>query len=110
MALETNAPKYEQITTILKQRISDGTYPAGSELPSEARLCEEFETSRTTVIKSLSALQQHNWIESHQGKRRIVIGPPAEQALVLVEQTSEMVSVIIRNDDRKVIAVVNVPL
>lgn len=77
MALETAPPKYEQVLKALQQRISEGTYPPGTALPSEARMSAEFGTSRTTIIKALSIMRQDGWIESRQGKGHLVRGVPA---------------------------------
>ena len=61
----------------IKQRIERGEYPPGSLLPSEHQLVAEFEVSRPTIVKALSALRQDGWIDTQQGKGSFVRGRPA---------------------------------
>jgi GntR family transcriptional regulator len=70
--LSFELPKYAQIVNAIQQRISDGTYPPGSPIPSEARLVEEFGASRPVVVRALGMLQQDGWIDSEQGRGRFV--------------------------------------
>jgi GntR family transcriptional regulator len=68
--------KWVQVLTALQQRIEDGSYPAGQPLPTEAALTEEFNVSRSTILKALGVLRQDGWIESQQGKHHMVRGVP----------------------------------
>lgn len=52
-----NAPKWQQIADVLKQRIADGLYPPDSVLPSEHRLVGEFGVARGTARKVLVRLR-----------------------------------------------------
>jgi DNA-binding GntR family transcriptional regulator len=83
MSLESVPPKYAQLVQELQRRIESGTYPAGSLLPSENQLINEFGLSRPTVVAALRMLREQGWIESQQGKGRFVRGRPA---LASVEQ------------------------
>jgi DNA-binding GntR family transcriptional regulator len=60
-------PKYVQIIQTMRRRISDGTYPAGAPIPSEAALCIEFNVSRPTVVRALGAMQLMGEIERRHG-------------------------------------------
>ena len=55
--MEFTPPKCAQIVNAIRERISDGTYPPGSMLPSETQLVREFATSRTTVVRALQMLR-----------------------------------------------------
>jgi DNA-binding GntR family transcriptional regulator len=44
---------YRQVAAILRQGITDGTYPPGSRLPSIAALVQEHGIARTTASKAL---------------------------------------------------------
>ncbi|MEZ0108584.1 GntR family transcriptional regulator [Catenulispora sp. EB89] len=77
MPFESAPPKYAQVVAGLQERILNGTYPAGSMLPSEEQLVNEWDMSRTTVIRALQILGRDGWIESQQGKGRFVRGRPA---------------------------------
>lgn len=77
MPVEVTPPKYAVVANTIQQRIMDGTYPAGSKLPSERQLIEEFGTSRPMVVRALEILKQDGWIESAQGKGRYVRAVPS---------------------------------
>jgi GntR family transcriptional regulator len=66
-------PKYARIVTALMERISDGTYPHGSMLPSETKLIEEFGASRPIVVRALGILEQDGWLVSQPGRGRFVL-------------------------------------
>lgn len=42
-------PLYKRIARELSQNITLGQYPAGSLIPSELELCEQYQVSRHTV-------------------------------------------------------------
>jgi DNA-binding GntR family transcriptional regulator len=77
MAYEYTPPKYAQIIAELQERIQSGEYPAGSLLPSEHQLSNEFGTARPTVVRALRELRQSGWIHTQQGKGSFVRGRPA---------------------------------
>jgi DNA-binding GntR family transcriptional regulator len=77
MAYDYAPPKYAQVVNAIKQRIERGEYPPGTLLPSEHQLVAEFEVSRPTIVKALSALRQDGWIDTQQGKGSFVRGRPA---------------------------------
>src|SRR2546421_12879195 len=56
----------------IQERISDGTYPAGTMIPSESQLMAEFGAARPTVVRALGILQQDGWIEPRAGVGRFV--------------------------------------
>ncbi|MFD5086494.1 GntR family transcriptional regulator [Kitasatospora sp. NPDC058406] len=47
---------YQQISDALRQKIADGTLPAGAQLPTEADLIAQFGVGRGTVRQALGAL------------------------------------------------------
>src|SRR5215469_10105911 len=77
MPFDYAPPKYAQVVAEIKRRIERGDYPAGSLLPSEHQLVEEFGVSRPTIVKSLSALRVDGWIDTQQGRGSFVRGRPA---------------------------------
>lgn len=50
------APKYQQISEELRQKIADGTLSAGAQLPTEADLMELYDAGRGTVRQALGEL------------------------------------------------------
>lgn len=61
-------PKYAQIVTAIRRKIADGTYPPGSQLPSETQLVREFAVSRPTVVRALQTLQLRGIIDREHGR------------------------------------------
>ena len=54
---------YQKIALDLAARISDGAYGASGRLPTERRIAEEFDVSRTTVREALLALELMGVVE-----------------------------------------------
>jgi len=61
-----------EITNMLLQRIIDGVYPAGSLLPTERKLAEEFGVARTIVREALKRIETSNLIVIRQGSGALV--------------------------------------
>lgn len=69
------APLYRQVEEELARRIADGTYGAGTLLPSDAELCKMFGVSRITVRHAVDKLVASNLVRRQQGVGTHVIGP-----------------------------------
>jgi GntR family transcriptional regulator len=69
-------PKYAQIVTAIREKIADGTFPPGSQLPSETQLIREFAVSRPTVVRALQVLQLRGFISREHGKGSYVKATP----------------------------------
>lgn len=65
-------PAYKRIGEMIRQRINDGVYSLGSQLPTELELVEEFCASRMTVSKGLSELIDAGLIKRIRGKGTFV--------------------------------------
>ena len=65
-------PAYKRIGEMIRQRINDGVYSLGSQLPTELELVEEFSASRMTVSKGLSELIEAGLIKRIRGKGTFV--------------------------------------
>ena len=63
------------------ERISDGSLPAGSRLPSEDTLVEEYAVSRTTIRAAIQSLIQRGLVEIRRGKGTFVTQPKMTQEL-----------------------------
>ncbi|KRK70536.1 GntR family transcriptional regulator [Lacticaseibacillus nasuensis] len=64
--------KYVQIYNQILQMIKNGQLPAGSKLPSEEILGNEFEVSRVTLRTALSLLKEDGVIKSVHGQGHFV--------------------------------------
>lgn len=60
-------PLYQVVAERLITAIQRGEYPVGSELPSEALLCEQFSVSRNTVREAVRLLEQAGMVSRRQG-------------------------------------------
>ena len=65
-------PIYLRIRRKIEERIERGEYPAGSVLPSENELADEFGTTRLTVRNAMDALVERGTVRRVQGKGAFV--------------------------------------
>lgn len=65
--------KYQEIFNDLKDKIMTKTYPAGSLLPTENELKNQYQVSRDTVRKALTLLTQKGLIQKRQGRGSMVL-------------------------------------
>src|SRR6516162_2744564 len=77
----THLPLYAQVENVIMERISDGSLPAGSRLPSEDTLVEEYAVSRTTIRAAIQSLVQRGLVEIRRGKGTFVTQPKITQEL-----------------------------
>ena len=70
-------------------RINDGKYPAGSFIPSEAKLISEFDVSITTVRKTVNELVRMGLVEKIHGKGSRVISREIKMDISSVHSMSE---------------------
>ena len=71
---------YQDLAIKLRRAVTDGTYPPGSQLPSESALCRTYSVARSTVRRALSILAEDGVLASHQGARRTVLAQPRLQS------------------------------
>jgi len=63
------------------ERIANGSLPAGSRLPSEDSLVQEYAVSRTTIRAAIQSLVQRGLVEIRRGKGTFVTQPKMTQEL-----------------------------
>jgi GntR family transcriptional repressor for pyruvate dehydrogenase complex len=56
--------------------ISEGLWPVGAKLPTEARLCQRFGVSRPVVRQALSRLRTNGLVKSQKGSGSYVLRQP----------------------------------
>ena len=71
---------YQDLAVKLRRAVTDGTFPPGSQLPSESALCQTYGVARSTVRRALSILAEDGVLASHQGARRTVLAQPRLQS------------------------------
>jgi DNA-binding GntR family transcriptional regulator len=65
---QSSMPAYAQLATILRQHISDGTYPPGERLPSEASLAKSYGLSAMTTRQAVGVLAEEGLVDRIQGR------------------------------------------
>ncbi|PWM41144.1 MAG: GntR family transcriptional regulator [Clostridiales bacterium] len=68
----TSKPLYLQIKVYLLQQIANGTFKVGQQVPSEAKLMDQFGVSRVTVRAAISELVEEGALIKRQGKGTFV--------------------------------------
>jgi GntR family transcriptional regulator len=84
VAVTSNSPgesKYASIADTLRRGIESGLYPVGSELPSESALVRRFSVSRGTIRQTVAMLRNEGLVETHRGRRPIVLNRPLEHSI-----------------------------
>ena len=74
--LDRTRPIWRQIAGIVQARIEDGTYPAGSRVPSVVELSAEFEVAASTAQKVLAHLKEEGWVRAEVGLGTFVSDQP----------------------------------
>lgn len=69
-------PIYQQIAAVIVHRIHAGTYAPNRAIPSEAKLCEEFDVSRKTVRQAIKLLNERGYVRSVRGRGHFVASEP----------------------------------
>ena len=81
--------KARRVYLLLRDEMSNGTYPAGTTLPGEQKLAEIFAVSRVTIRRALDALDADGLIERRAGSGTQV-RPQADTGPVAADFTSLM--------------------
>ncbi len=68
-------PKYYQVKQRMLDRISSGEWEAGSEIPAEQVLEEEYQVSRGTLRRAIDELVRLGLLKRSQGKSTMVSQP-----------------------------------
>src|ERR1700722_2876670 len=74
-------PLYAQVESVIIGRISSGSLPPGTRLPSEDELIREHAVSRTTIRAAIQSLVQQGLVEIQRGKGTFVTQPKITQEL-----------------------------
>jgi GntR family transcriptional regulator len=82
-------PLYQQLQTLLRDRIEHGAYRPGDAFPSESELIAEHSLSRITVRRAISELQREGLVVTRHGAGTFVADPSRAGAQCLVSFTSE---------------------
>ncbi len=81
-ASDADLPLYRKVVQTLKDELLKGSYPVGTQLPTEGELSERFGVSRHTVREALRQLRDDGLVASRQGAGTVVRRPSAAQPYV----------------------------
>src|SRR5258707_3345114 len=74
-------PLYAQVENVIIGRISNGSLPPGTRLPSEDSLVQEYAVSRTTIRAAIQSLIQRGLVEIRRDKVTFVTNPKITKEL-----------------------------
>lgn len=79
----------EQVTEALRVNITDGSWPVGSMVPSESRLAQSLQVSRTVVREAVSRLKAEGLLSSQQGRGAFVANDRSQMGFAIDKQDVE---------------------
>src|SRR3984893_11811002 len=97
-------PLYAQVENVIIGRISNGSLPPGTRLPSEDSLVQEYAVSRTTIRAAIQSLVQRGLVEIRRGKGTFVTHPTITQELTELTGFVEDMQALGRHAKAKVLA------
>lgn len=102
---DSSIPLYIQLKEHLQTQIESGVYAAGSRLPSERQLAQDYNLSRMTARQALQLLSQDGFTHSRVGKGTYVHHRKIDQELrALTGFTEDMQRQGLRSDSRVLVA------
>jgi GntR family transcriptional regulator len=72
---------YVQIYTIFKEKIENGEWSAGTQIPTEDDLCKMYDVSKVTVREAIQELVREGSLKRQQGKGTFVTYSVPQQGL-----------------------------
>lgn len=69
-------PLREQVTALISRRVTDGTYPVGSKIPTTRELARECDVSERTVAEAIKALREDGTLRGIAGRGVYVLHKP----------------------------------
>jgi len=79
---ESHIPYYIQLMDILKEKVQQGNWIPGDQIPGEQDLCELYRVSRTVVRQALRELELEGVIFRRKGKGTFISQPKISEGLV----------------------------
>ena len=61
-------PLYHRIYVVLRQKVTDGSFPSGESMPSEDELAVSFGVSRVTIRKAMERLEREGLVLRQRGR------------------------------------------
>lgn len=77
MSLEAPRARYQQVADELRAGIKDGTYAAGSPLPSQPELARRYGLNQTSINRAIAVLRAEGLVRVEHGRGAFVQEVPA---------------------------------
>ena len=82
-------PKYNQLASILRQKIEDGEWPPRTPIPSERQLEVLYNISRTTIREAIDHLVRQGYLYREHGRGTFVSPQKLQKGLMELTSFSE---------------------
>lgn len=79
---DSHIPYYFQLIEVIKEKINQGEWKPGDQIPSEPELCEIYGISRTVVRQALKEMEYEGLIYRRKGKGTFIAEPKIGESLV----------------------------
>lgn len=80
---------YVQIYSIFLEKIANGEWPAGAQIPPEDELCRIYDVSKVTVREAIQELVREGYLKRLQGKGTFVTLSEPHQGIIMRVRLSE---------------------
>nr|WP_263314694.1 GntR family transcriptional regulator [Mammaliicoccus sp. Marseille-Q6498] len=100
-----NTHLYYQVYMMIKEKIVSGFYKEGDKLPSERKLCDEYDVSRITIREALEKLEADNLIQREHGRGSFVLGNQYNQKMNNLYSFKDEIE---KNGDKAITKVINI--
>jgi GntR family transcriptional regulator len=79
---DSHVPYFAQVIDNIRERVADGTWPPGTQIPGEPELCKLFAVSRTVIRQALAELDHDGLVVRKKGKGTFIAEPKISESLV----------------------------
>lgn len=83
---------YVQIYSIILEKIENGGWPAGTQIPPEDELCKMYDVSKVTVREAIHELVREGYLTRQQGRGTFVTYSVPHLGIVMRTRISEEIS------------------
>lgn len=103
-----SVPRYQDLAAELIAAIRDGTFPVGSQFPSEHQLCEDHAVSRFTVRAALDTLERQGYVSRRPKIGTLVIADRPQPRYRVFGDGSVALSAPVRDSRLQVLAITDI--
>ena len=87
---ESKLKLYVQIYAIIKEKIENAEWPAGTQIPTEDELCKTYDVSKVTVREAIQELVREGFLKRQQGKGTFVTYSVPHLGLIMRTRLSDV--------------------